>query len=1059
MRQIAPESLADRSCSPTTGRAPHIELPSERSFWNYRRRTRVAALVVAATVAPMPAFSQTQTDDAAASSTGTIPWSRLLPATTSTSSDRPPSEASDPAPSESGEVSEDIERIVITGSRDTIRSSLSQKRNSTSVVEALSAEDIGDIPALSIGEALETLTGASSHREQGGATEISIRGMGPYLGSTVINGREASNGSGDRSVNFSQFPSELFTKIKIFKTQEARFIEGGVSGQILLETLKPLAYGKRRFQVEGKLALHPDNFNIEDNARDVGGRGTFSYVDQFDLKSLGQLGVSIGYQRRATTNPEQEFRTTSGWRDCRADPNNTESGVFNASIDNCDVGAGDLALEVDPSTGVAPDEGVPFIFAPSARSYRQNITDDDREAMFAAIQWRPFDTLEINADIQYSDRTFSEERNDLVFAEQRRIVPGITDRSIVATSAGEVSLFETIGRIETQSTFQERLEEYLGGGVGLSWQPTDRIYLSVDGSYSSTSRKENIFSTRLQTGSADIFGNPTPDRIFTSFTIPGAGSRVPFVAVRNFDVNNADLFSSSARTRIDLNQQRDNTVSAIRGDIEIDVGWGWIRDVMAGVRFSELTYESVPRVRDQYDGFDAETVRDANLACRNAVFPESGFLTAPSGGQAIITNIDNSGGVISSGNSYATFRSRCLIRQLLGFLPGVPEAGQSIGNIDVREQTFAAYAQLNYGGELFDLPVRGNVGVRMVHTDVSSRGLRTVFTTETGADGTISVIEDANAFAEVTGGGNYLELLPSLNVVVDLDDDLLLRGGVFRGLSRPDPADLGFGRFLDIDDTGDPMTVDDLVGNALAVGNPNLQPLTSWNFDVALEWYPNPDTILAGGVYFKRFLGGFENAQQNESFDVDGQSFEAPVTISRTSSNERTLLGFEVTAAHAFSYLPSFLSGFGAKLGLNAAYSDFEFEDANFGASVVITGNGATERLGIVPPANIFGFSSLVLSGQLYYAIGDLDLQTIVKHRSSYFQQFISTPGNIRYIGDNTVLEARVTYRLTRNLALRAEAINLLDEPRVQFNPTPNNLAEVNSYGPRFFVGMRGKFY
>ena len=949
------------------------------------------------------------------------------------------------------------EEIVIRGARATIQSSIEQKRLANTVVESLSADDIGDIPALSIGEALETLTGASSHREQGGATEISVRGMGPYLGSTVINGREATNGSGDRSVNFSQFPSELFTKIQIFKTQEARFIEGGVSGQILLETLQPLAYGKRRLQVEGKLAIHPDNLNIDDNVRDLGGRGTLSYVDQFDLGVLGTLGVSIGYQKRLTTNPEQEFRTTSGWRDCRADPNNTDGGIFSSGVTNCDGGAGALDLDIDPETGAAPDQGVPYVFVPSSRSYRQNITDDDRESMFAAIQWRPTDVLEINFDVQYSDRTFTEIRNDLVFAEQRRVIPGLTDQTIRATSAGEVSLYETVGRIETNSTFQERLEEYLGGGLNLAFQLSDRVRLTLDGSYSDTSRRENILQTRLQTGSSDIFGNPTNDRIYTSFSIPGAGSEVPFVAVRNFDVNNPDLFSSSARTRVDLNQQRDNTISAVRADVEVDVGWGWLSELLGGVRYSRLTYQSVPRVRDQYDGFDAETVRDANLACRNGSFPESGFLSAPSGGQDLITNVDNNGNVISSGSTYASFRPRCLIRNLLGFLPGVPIAGDSVQNVDVEEETVAAYVQANYGGG--SLPFRGNIGVRMVHTDVNSTGLRTTFTTETLGDGTLEINEDDTAFTSVVGGGTYVEFLPSLNIVVDLADDLLLRGGVFRGLSRPDPADLGFGRVLNIDDDGMPMSIDDLVGNAVAVGNPDLQPLTSWNFDAALEWYPNIDTILAAGVYYKRFVGGFQNTQRTETFEVDGQPFDAPVTTTRTDDDERNLVGFEVTAAHTFTYLPKGLDGLGAKLSLNLAYSDFEFQDANFGSSVVIRQDGETERVGIVEPANIFGFSSLVLSGQLYYELGDFDFQMIVKHRSAYFQQFISTPGNIRYIADNTVLEARATYQITRNLAIRAEGINLTNEPRIQYNPTPNNLAEVNSYGPRLFVGLRGKFY
>ena len=100
-------------------------------------------------------------------------------------------------------VTEDGNAIVVSGIRATMQDSIETKRVETEIVDALSADEIGDLPALSIGEALETLTGAASHREQGGATEISIRGLGPFLGSTVINDRSAANGSGDRSVNFS----------------------------------------------------------------------------------------------------------------------------------------------------------------------------------------------------------------------------------------------------------------------------------------------------------------------------------------------------------------------------------------------------------------------------------------------------------------------------------------------------------------------------------------------------------------------------------------------------------------------------------------------------------------------------------------------------------------------------------------------------------------------------------------------------------------------------------------------------------------------------------------
>ena len=154
------------------------------------------------------------------------------------------------------------DEIIVTGSRQTIQDSIVLKRQNTQIVDGLSAAEIGDIPALSIGEALETITGVASHRENGGATEVSIRGLGPFLSSTVVNGRAATNGSGDRSVNFSQFPSELVNKLAVFKTQDATQIEGGVAGQIQIDTIKPLDFGKRRIQGGIKGNINPDQLNL-----------------------------------------------------------------------------------------------------------------------------------------------------------------------------------------------------------------------------------------------------------------------------------------------------------------------------------------------------------------------------------------------------------------------------------------------------------------------------------------------------------------------------------------------------------------------------------------------------------------------------------------------------------------------------------------------------------------------------------------------------------------------------------------------------------------------------
>ncbi|MEO9490234.1 MAG: TonB-dependent receptor plug domain-containing protein, partial [Marinomonas sp.] len=234
------------------------------------------------------------------------------------------------------QVAEEEGSIVVTGIRQTIQNSIEEKRNSVEVFDALSTSEIGDLPALSIGEALETLTGAGSHRENGGATEIAVRGLGPFLTSTVINGRSATNGSGDRSVNFSMFPSELFSKVGIYKTQAASYIEGGVAGQIVLETVKPLDYGKQRIQGDFKLNINPDNLDIDSAQRfnKYGYRATMSYVDQFNLGD-GELGISLGYSRVDSNNPEQEARVSGTVRACVIDPTTTSDGVFDDG--NCDT--------------------------------------------------------------------------------------------------------------------------------------------------------------------------------------------------------------------------------------------------------------------------------------------------------------------------------------------------------------------------------------------------------------------------------------------------------------------------------------------------------------------------------------------------------------------------------------------------------------------------------------------------------------------------------------------------------------------------------------------------
>ncbi|MCX2783897.1 TonB-dependent receptor [Microbulbifer thermotolerans] len=977
------------------------------------------------------------------------------------------------------EAAKELEEVVVEGSRATIQSTIDIKRNSTTIVDGLSATEIGELPALSIGEALESVTGAASHRENGGATEISIRGLGPYLSATTFNGREATNGSGDRSVNFSQFPSELMNKVAIYKTQDASLVEGGVAGVIALETLKPLDYGERRIQFDTKANYNPNQSNIDDPmADDLGFRGTASYVDQFEFDNGMALGVSLGYQKSDISQPESEMRSSSpsgtSLYACINDPSVTNEGFYRSSAGDCEDQVGGSSNQgynttVDPETGKAVSDGLDYAFAPSSNGYRQNDTSDERDAIFVALQFQPNDKTDINFDLQQSERVQSEQRHDLNFANMKRVTPGVTGPSLVTTDSGAVLEWAGETAIESNSEVYSRTEEYFGYGLNVAYDFTDNFTVSADYSFSETTRDELQISVRTQSDNEDVAGDSTVAgyRPLVSWDMD---SGIRQYVINDFDVTDHSLFSDAYRVRIDNDVDRKNTIEAFRTDFDWRLDGKFITGIQGGLRFSELEYLDLGSDRYEYSisrssAEGAATIAAINDACA-IDFPESDFMDAERDGN-LFTVIDSSTGEVMSGtgNSWATFDTMCVTNMILaaeGEEFAYPELeNQSAGVTDVTETTTAAYVMATFDSMLANKPVYGNFGVRVVQTEVDSVGYRTpyeVITSDTGAL-SIQAVEGAD-LERVSAGGDYTEVLPSFNIVADIQENVLVRGAIYRGLSRPDPSDLGYKRTFSINTSEDITDVNELIDAVEGDGNPDMQPLTSWNFDAAIEWYPNEDTMLAFGVYHKKFQGGFEQARVTESFVVDGQNVEADFTITRTNEDTTDLTGFEVTGTHRFSYLPGYLSGLGVKMSYNYADSDFEFEDSSYGSITILAQDGSvySQTQGIIEPGNVPGFSEHVFSGQLYYQIGKLDTSLIYKYRSEYFQPYTSNGTRLRYIGDVGVWEARASYRINDNLKLSLEAINLFDEPKEQYFYVDDYLGELNSYGPRIFMGLQARF-
>ena len=1054
------------------------------------------------------------------------------------------------------------DEVIATGSRQVIQDSIALKRQNTQIVDGLSADEIGDIPALSIGEALESITGVASHRENGGATEVSIRGLGPYLSSTVVNGRAATNGSGDRSVNFSQFPSELVNKLAVFKTQDASQIEGGVAGQIQIETLRPLDYGKRRIQAEIKGNINPDQLNIDDSlAGDIGYRGTLSYVDQFEVNGLGDIGISVGLQRSDISQPEAEVRSTSNQGSSRPAciisnglaqyTDQTNGGTFTGfsnnpetrdrGDDDCDDfndrrnpenlttrGSDTEGFDTRIVDGRSIDFGAPFVFAPSQRHFRQNDTRDQRDAIFAGVQWQPNERLDVNADVQWSERERRELRQDLTFNGWKRndtsldIGTGTDTTSLnelVLAPEGGVLRAVTDNRVESQAGDWRRDETYLGGGISASYDVTDRLTVSGDLGYSKTERTEQAIEVSINSGSSPVIQFDVRDREVPQYTLSDG----------TFDVNDHSNFNNRLRIRLDNDLDRTSTIKSARFDADYELDGNFFTNIEAGFRLADQDYLSLAGGADSRNVFDPSQGRfsieiernfdfeindfeiidraDSNLngleqayidvidtvnsSCQIAFAEGNSFLSSLRDGD-LVTNIDDDGQVISSTNSWATFDPTCVAETTVSSLNGVlgtlneifatssrsdldvpigpltaaiPELNRvSTRTSDVQETTNAFYAMTGYETSFDGLPITGNIGVRVVQTDITSTGYRPELSVLTDDDGGLTLVQGTD-LEQFTVEADYTRVLPSAIAIVELADDKLLRLGAFRAMSRADPSDMGVTRRFSSsstdDDEDDPTTIQQLISQVSGDGNPAIEPLMSWNFDAGFEWYPNEDSIFALGAYYKVFQGGFVNVFQEETYSLNGEDATFNVEgLQQVSDETSNLFGIEFTGSHNFSYLPGLLSGLGAKVSYNYVDSNFEFEDSNYGDVFEGQEDGSIIQVnqGIIAPGNLPGLSQHTLSAQAYYQIDDFDFQVNYKYRSDYFQPFIANGTVLRFVGDVGTWEARASYELNKNVRFQVEAINILSEPKTQYANLVDDLYEVNDYGPRIFFGVRGRF-
>jgi iron complex outermembrane receptor protein len=433
--------------------------------------------------------------------------------------------------------SESTEIINVVGIRGSLERAIEIKRSAGNIVEAISAEDIGALPDISIAESLERMTGLAADRDRGNSSQISIRGLGPNLGLATVNNREVTSASPSRNVKFEQFPSELLTSAEVYKSPMASLIEGGVSGTINMNTIKPLSKNERIVVVNVKGAYSEIDADLNDS-NGTGYRVSGAYIDQFlDEK----LGIAIGFAKRDM-------------------PSSTQRYINYGYNDNKDWNG----------------DGVND-FAPGGISGRITDGNDSRDGFFTSIQWRPTTSVDINYDFLSTQSTARDDRSFFAFGGISNANPA-NATGIVVDENNTLLAASNVGTKGNDTLIQDLLvvseDSTTLHGLNFNWA-FDDWELNADIAHSKTERDQLISLAKL--------------RSRTNPTVNFDNSNGQYSANSNVDITNAANFWPWQAEINNINI--DDELTSYKFDATKYVDSSFISKVSFGVRYSQRAKE------------------------------------------------------------------------------------------------------------------------------------------------------------------------------------------------------------------------------------------------------------------------------------------------------------------------------------------------------------------------------------------------------------------------------------------------------------------------------------
>ena len=897
------------------------------------------------------------------------------------------------------------EEIVVTGFRGSIASAVNTKRRSTSIVEVVSAEEIGKLPDVSIAEALGRLPGLATQRINGRSSVLSIRGLGPDLSTALLNGREQVTTSDNRGVEFDQYPAELLSAAVVYKTPYAGLIGQGLAGTVDLQTVRPLARNKRSLSVSGRYEFNEDGA-LNPDAPSSGYRATAVYVDQF---ADDTIGIAVGGALQSSPNQAEQF---NAWGYSTDDDGNALIGGMKPYLSSNDL---------------------------------------DRIGGFATVQARPAEDVEAVVDIFYSDFREDQVLRGIEFPLAFGSGFGTTYGGTTEAEDGfaNAGAFNNVQGVVRNDLNQRRAELF---SMGLNTRyDTDTWGLEVDLSYSTATRNDRLIETYSGTGYG-VEGGAADTLSFTRrnnglFTFASNLNYADPGLIRLTDPlgwgGGSDVvqagFINSPRTSDDLAHAR---IALDRDFAET----GFLSNVQLGFDYGDRT--KTRRIGQSFLTLPGGPALLSAGAVRELPIPASAILGSSTGLSFL------------GFGPQVTLDPLALVRDVYVPLDVALSSFAVPQDYRVTEETLTGWLKVGIDTRIGDSArLYGNLGVQVVQTDQQSQGFRVQ--TGTATSGGLSI-----AIVPFEDGDKYTEYLPSANLILDINDRTKIRFGASRTLARARLDQLNSSLGVGVNFTRLTNTDPNISAFSASGGNPRLRPYIANQLDLSFERYFGRSGYISVAPFYKELK---EFVNPNDAFVFDFSQFVpellTPAQAAQlgtplglisgpTNNGDGEIYGIEGSLSLPFEVISPALSSFG--LLTSGSYTKSKvtlFREADPDDTVTLT----------VP-----GLSKWVVNSTVYFEQSGFEARVSHRYRSSFLAEVsgISATRTLRTAKAESIIDAQIGYAfgpeagMFDGLRITAQGLNLTDEPFVTIDgpSSSNRVIDHQSFGRTYLVGASWTF-